>query len=233
MVAINFNRETIPTFVPNVVKLPSLPSLFESVPETVLKKGETIFNERNAHLNIYLVTKGIVKLHSFHDGKEMLEDYIIKGELFNCEALIGVDRQNVAAKAMNQLTAIKKIQIQSFRRYLQGNTALYAEILNSISASLERSQERLRRLTLLHSDQRVIHFLANHTKKAGRRVGYEYVIKPAMTHQEIGNIAGTSRQTATTVLNELRKKGIIHFNRSYLIVRDIEALMKLADLPSM
>ena len=83
-------------------------------------------------------------------------------------------------------------------------------------------------MTLLDSRKRIIHFLLTHTKKAGRKVGFEYVVKPAITHKEIGTIAGTSRQTATTVLNELRSKGIIHFNRSYIIVRDLERLELVA-----
>ncbi|HHM21267.1 MAG TPA: helix-turn-helix domain-containing protein [Bacteroidetes bacterium] len=84
-------------------------------------------------------------------------------------------------------------------------------------------------MTLLSSGKRIIHFLINHTEEAGRQVGYEYVIKPAITHKETGTIASTSRQTATTVLNELRTKGLIHFNRSYLIIRDLDALKKLAN----
>lgn len=229
MMTISSKQEIPSRLQPLTNTATSCVSLFDKVEEVTFKKGETIFHDRNSHLYVYLVTKGMVKIFSFHDGKEMLEDYFIKGELFNCEAFLEADSRNVSSKAMSHLTTVKKVPAQLFRRSLQDNPSLYGEVLNSINASRYRSQERLRRFTLLHSDQRVIHFLADHAKKAGRQVGYEFVIRPVFTHREIGKIAGTSRQTATTVLNKLRNKNIIHFTRSYLIVRDIEALLKMVD----
>ncbi|RMG79696.1 MAG: helix-turn-helix domain-containing protein, partial [Bacteroidetes bacterium] len=47
-----------------------------------------------------------------------------------------------------------------------------------------------------------------------------------MTHQEIANLTATSRQTVTTVLNELRTKNILTFNRKRLLIRDMEQLRK-------
>lgn len=228
MVALNLRRETFPTHQPSIVNLSNLSSPFEAVPEKVLKKGAVIFRDGNAHLYVYLVTKGIVKLSSFHDGKEMLEDYYQAGEMFSCEALFGTPRENLTAEAMTQLTTIKKVPVHAFRQAMKANAALMGEVLSNVSSSLNRTQERLRRMTMLSSRQRVIHFLANHVLKSGRRVGYEWVVKPALTHQEMGYIAGTGRQTVTTVLNELRSNGIIHFNRNYLIVRDMEALKNMS-----
>ena len=225
---VDIQRESFPAFLPTLFEGPSYLSLFDRVPATILKKGEVVFSGANANQYIYLVTKGMVKTYSFHNGREMLEDYFLKDELFNCDVLFAASRSDIVAEAMTQMTTIKKIPIEKFRREMVANVTLYRDVMKSISASLSRSQERLRRITLLNSRHRVIHFLANHVKKAGRQVGYEFVVKPAITHQEVGNISGTSRQTATTVLNELRKKGIIHFNRSYLIVRDLDALLKMA-----
>jgi len=45
-----------------------------------------------------------------------------------------------------------------------------------------------------------------------------------MTHQEIANLTATSRQTVTTVLNDLRNKNILTFNRSRLLIRDLDRL---------
>lgn len=217
--------------MPGVLNAPSLPSLFEKVPETPLKRGEAVFCGCHAHPYVYLVAKGIVKLNSFHDGKEMLEDYIQEGELFNCGVLFQQNLMDLSAEAMTHPTALKKIPVRDFRKAMSANPLLYEDVLGNISASLGRTRERLRRFALLGSRRRVVHFLANHVQSAGRRVGYEYVVKPLMTHQQIGNIAGTSRQTATTVMNELRRQGIIHFTRSYLIVRDMDALRKMAEAP--
>jgi len=224
MIALNLKSDTFPTHLPKPLNQTVHASPFDRAAESVLKKGQVIFNENNSRPHVYLVTKGFVKLSSFHDAKEMLEDYYQAGEMFNCEALFGPARGNLTAEAMTQMTTIKKIPVPVFQQAMKAHPTLLEEVLSSISCSLHRAQERLRRLTLLGSQQRVTHFLVNHVLHSGRKVGYEWVVKPAFTHQEMAYIAGTGRQTVTTVLNELRREGIVHFNRNYLIVRDMEAL---------
>ena len=49
-----------------------------------------------------------------------------------------------------------------------------------------------------------------------------------MTHQEIASITATSRQTVTTVLNELREDNILSFNRQRLLIRDMSQLANAA-----
>jgi CRP-like cAMP-binding protein len=62
------------------------------------------------------------------------------------------------------------------------------------------------------------------TRKKGQRVGYEWVVRNFITHQEIANLTATSRQTVTTTLNDLRFKKLLTFNRSRLLVRDMDKL---------
>jgi CRP-like cAMP-binding protein len=227
MVALHLNRETFPIRPSTFKGVPNLSSPFEAVPEIAMKRGQIIFTGNDAHLHVYMVTKGIVKLCSFHDGKEMMEDYFQKGEMFNGEALFNRDRDGLTAEAMTPMTIIKKVPVRAFRYSMKVNPALYEEVISNISGSLNRTQERLRRMTLLGSEQRVVHFLVNLTLKSGRRAGYEWVVQPTLTHREMACIAGTGRQTMTTTLNELRRDRIIHFTRKYLIVRDMDALRGL------
>lgn len=234
MMTINFKRESFPTPIPTLLNSNIHPqsciALFDKVPEVTLKKGDVLFREGDTPHFVYLVIKGMIKLYSLHDGKEMLEDYLQKGDFLNCEAVIGEIDKNKTVEAMTQMTVIKKIPISTFQKIIQTNPKLYAELLSNISGTLNRTQERLRRLILLSSQQRVIHFIALHVKKSGRQVGFEYVLKPPLTHQEIGNIAGAGRQTVTTIMNELRRDNIIHFTRQYLIVRDMDRLLALSGM---
>ncbi len=205
-------------------------SLFNLSPEVTYKRGELIFNARQQRQYLFLVTSGIVKITSFYQNQEMLHDYHLPNEIMNGEAVYGANDNDLIAKAATNLTRIKKIPIDQFREALESKPSLHQEFINHLTQSLHRTRERLLRLALLPAEQRVIHFLLTHTERAGRRVGFEYVIKPLPTHQEIGYIAGTGRQTVTTVLNELRRQDLVHFNRQYLIVRNLEALKAKANL---
>ena len=71
-----------------------------------------------------------------------------------------------------------------------------------------------------------IEFIINELDKNGQRVGYEWVLRNFITHQEIANLTATSRQTVTTLLNDLRNENIIAFNRKRLLIRDLDKLKK-------
>jgi CRP-like cAMP-binding protein len=50
------------------------------------------------------------------------------------------------------------------------------------------------------------------------------MVKNQLTHQDIANLTGTSRQTVTTVLNDLRDRNIINFDRRKILIRDMDKL---------
>ena len=85
-------------------------------------------------------------------------------------------------------------------------------------------EKRLESLVFKDSRSRVIDFLLDLADKKGTRVGYETLIEGFFTHQEIANLTATSRQTVTTVLNELRTRNLLTFNRKRLLIRDLELL---------
>jgi len=85
-------------------------------------------------------------------------------------------------------------------------------------------ERRLESLVFRDSRSRIVEFLVNIARSKGQRVGYEWVIRKPVTHQEIANLTATSRQTVTTTLNDLRYKKLLSFNRSRLLIRDLDKL---------
>jgi CRP-like cAMP-binding protein len=50
------------------------------------------------------------------------------------------------------------------------------------------------------------------------------MIPTRLTHKDIAALTGTSRQTVTTILNELKDKNLINFDRKKILIRDLTAL---------
>jgi len=72
---------------------------------------------------------------------------------------------------------------------------------------------------------RIIDFLKDAADRHGRRIGIdELLVKHSLTQQDIANITGTSRQTVTSVLNDLKKLNLIHFTRRSFLIRDLAKL---------
>ena len=93
-----------------------------------------------------------------------------------------------------------------------------------MNTRLSRAEERLSSLVLKDARERIIDFLVETAGREGRKVGYETLVKHQLTQQEIANLTGTSRQTVTSVLNDLRKANLIYFNRNSILIRDLQKL---------
>ena len=75
------------------------------------------------------------------------------------------------------------------------------------------------------SRTRIVEFLRDWATEKGKKVGFETMMKNYLTHKDIASLTGTSRQTVTTILNELKEKNIINFDRRRILVRDMEKLV--------
>lgn len=208
----------------------SLTLLFSNFPQRMVKKGEILMKKSLSKDYVFYLMEGMVKNINYNSekGKEVINGYHTKGELLNLEVWSKSEGCIPVLKAISQKAVIKVIPINQFRELIWKNQGLSQLVFTSLTDKLTKSQERLQRLLLSKSSQRVVQFLVDYTLEVGQRVGYEHVIKKPFTHEEMGNLSDTSRQTVTTILNELKAKNIIHFTRRYILIRDLEQLIEEA-----
>jgi len=96
--------------------------------------------------------------------------------------------------------------------------------MNYVGGRLREVENRLEDLVFKDARDRIIDFIKESAEKRGRRVGFEMLFKHCLTQQDIANITGTSRQTVTSVLNELKRLDLIYFNRRSILIRDMAKL---------
>ena len=188
------------------------------------KKGEYIYLPEEDADKIYFLTEGSVKIGSYGDsGKEITKAILGAGEVFGELSLIGQDKRRDFAYAMEDTFAceLTKGEMNSLMRDHNGLELFMMKIFGARRLQMER---RLESLVFRDSRSRIVDFLVDMVDKRGQRVGFEYVVRKFITHQEIANLTATSRQTVTTVLNELRNKNLITFNRRRLLVRELDQL---------
>ena len=86
-------------------------------------------------------------------------------------------------------------------------------------------ERKIESLVFKDARTRIIDFLRDTALEKGQKVGFEMMIKNHFTHKDIASLTGTSRQTVTTVMNELREKNLINFDRRRILIRDMEKLV--------
>lgn len=188
------------------------------------KKGEFIYVPDEFANRLYLISEGRVKIGSYGEaGKEITKAILSEGEVFGELAVIGAKKRRDFAYAMEQ-TTVCIITVEEMKSLMREHSSIQLFIMKILGNRVLEMEQRLESLVFRDSRTRIIEYLLTLGNKRGQRVGYEILVRRFLTHQEIANLTATSRQTVTTVLNELRGKNIITFNRKRLLIRNMEEL---------
>jgi CRP/FNR family transcriptional regulator, cyclic AMP receptor protein len=197
-------------------------------PHKVIKRGEYIYLPNEFADRIYFITEGRVKIGTYGDGgKEITKAILNSGEVFGELSLIGEERRRDFAHAMED-TTVCVLSVNDMKSLMRDHTALNLFLMKILGSRVLEMEQRLESLVFKDSRTRIIEFLYELGRKKGQRIGYEMVVRKFITHQEIANLTATSRQTVTTVLNDLRNRNIITFNRKRLLIRDMDQLAREA-----
>ncbi|MBK7007197.1 MAG: Crp/Fnr family transcriptional regulator [Saprospiraceae bacterium] len=129
------------------------------------------------------------------------------------------------AYTIEEKTRVISINVECFKSLMRNNFEFNLKVIEMIGENIKKSEERLHNFATKDARQRIVEFLKENVENNGRKVGLEMLIKHGLTQQDIANFTGTSRQTVTTVLNDLKSKNKIHLRRKSILIRDLAALV--------
>ncbi|MDX1941542.1 MAG: Crp/Fnr family transcriptional regulator [Saprospiraceae bacterium] len=219
--AIDFLRH-LPLF--NELNDTELRQLEAMAEHKVIKKNAFAFKSGEASDAVFILVRGIVKIgNEAEDGREVIKHILHPMAIFGELGLAGEQKRQDCAQAMEEVQVFR-IPVVEFHKLMQLNYKLAMSVLTMIGGRLKRVEDRLESLMFKDARERIIDFLKDSALKQGKRIGYETLIKHCYTQQDIANITGTSRQTVTSVLNDLKKSNLIYFNRRSILIRDMAKL---------
>jgi CRP-like cAMP-binding protein len=189
-------------------------------------KNQFIYFPQESANHIYMVAKGRVKIgHYLDDGKEVIKSILTTGEIFGELALAGEEKRNDFAQSMDDDTIICPLNVEELKALMFQDKELSFKILKLVGLRLMKLERKLESLVFKDARTRIIEFLKDTAAWKGKKVGFETMIPTKLTHKDIASLTGTSRQTVTTILNELKEKNLINFDRKRILIRDIEKLI--------
>ena len=189
------------------------------------RRNQVIFLEEETGNYMYLVLSGKVKVaKSAASGKETLLAIHRPGDFFGEMSLL--DGQTAPA-TVSAIEDAKIISVSStdFHKYLLHNEKVLLQIIKVLCARL-RQVWQTQSMSSSAADTRIRMGVYQLAKKHGIRDAHGTIIDLKITHQELAEMVGTSRETVTRVLAQLRKKGIIEVTQRRITLLDEEALLR-------
>ena len=189
------------------------------------QKDDYIFNIGDSSDFIYFIEKGSVKLaKEVSTEHEKVKAILSEGSVFGVMALAGENKRTEFARVLTNDTILRVLVVQELLDAAKGDQTLFVRVLGIIGRKIEKLDKQVESITSKDSRTRIIDFLKELALESGRKVGYETLIQNNFTHKDIANLTGTSRETVTTTLNQLKDKNIINFDRRRILIRDIALL---------
>ena len=121
------------------------------------------------------------------------------------------------------------VKRDEFLKFLQGHADACLRAAQHLSHDCQNAYEMIRSLGLSHSVSEKLARLLLEWASDGEETKEGIRVKISLTHEEIAQLIGTSRETVTRVLGEFREKEFAQLRGSTLLIRNKAALEKLTN----
>lgn len=204
--------------------------LFENIKyATAYPKGAVLFVEGQSPRGIFVLCKGRVKLSICStDGKTLILKIAEPGEVLGLSASVSGKPYELTAETVDpcQINFVKR---EEFLRFLRENADACLRVAEQLSEKYNSACREIRSLGLSHSAaEKLAKLLLEWSVKNGEAAKAEPRLKLALTHEEIAQMIGTSRETVTRLFADLKKRQIVQAKGSTLLIRSKAALKAMA-----
>lgn len=188
------------------------------------KKGETIFHEGSYPNALFVVYRGIVKLHKYGDnGKEQITRLAQPGDLLGYRSLISDEPYKATATAIDE-TKLFKIPKDTFFELLKQNHDFALKIMKLLSSDLMLAEKKLLDMAQKSVREKIAETLILLNDTFG--VDEDQALIAKLTRKEIGDIAGVTTESTIRTISDFNRENIISIQGRKIIIDDINQLKR-------
>jgi CRP/FNR family cyclic AMP-dependent transcriptional regulator len=195
---------------------------------SVMPSGALLFVEGQSPRGVYILCSGTVKLSTASkEGKVLILKQAEAGEVLGLSAAVSGTNYEMTAETSSpcQLNFIGRQDLMSL---LQGESEVGVHAAQSLSREFQGAYRDIHDLVLARSSSGKLARLLLSCAPRGIVEADEQRLRSAMTHEEMAQRIGSSRETVTRLLGNLKKKRLIRLEGATLVIRDRTGLEALA-----
>lgn len=196
----------------------------------VLDDKGLLFAQGSAADAAFLILDGFAKVsHIAEDGTEITIDLLKPGDIAGTlsqspQSCLVHEEQ---ARAVGPL-AVRRMESAGLFRAMQGNARLSLLLAGYLAKSRQAVQRRSLRALTQPVSRRVAETLVDLARTFGVPCPHGFSLEIKLTQQDIADLVGASRSVVSTILNDLRSRGLLDYTRDMICVND-SALALSAD----
>ncbi len=206
---------------------PQLARIASIARERRFPKRHTVFLEGEKGTYVVLIVSGIIKIsRSASDGRVKTLALLRPRDFFGEMALFLPGHERTAtAEALTDCRVIT-IDQSDFEKLLKEVPGISLRIIQTLAIRLQAANRQIKTLALGDSQSKLADLLIWLKDEFPVPAGARAVIP--LTHQELADLAGLSRETTTRMLNALEGEGVLQLKARQVHILDLDKLKKYA-----
>ena len=194
-------------------------------------KKETLFHQGDPGEEFMILTEGSVKVELMNsEGKELTLTILTPFQFLGELALLD-DVPRSATVVSMESSVLLSVNKRDFARLLESYPRMSIPMLRQLTRRVRVLTDDIASMAFLDSYSRVTRKILNLGEEMGQTnaEGHILIDRP-LTHQQLANLVGTTRETVTKILNEMKDNGLLDIRRHRITILDREELLARADL---
>ena len=188
------------------------------------RRGEHIFRAPDRATRVYFLESGLVKIYTLSPrGAVTIFWFCVPGDLFGAGGISGAAQQSVYAQTSERST-IFSLSRAGFEQIVQEYPRLGLNVIRLLSARLRLACDAMTDTGSQLSEARLARVLLRLAQNWGEETREGLRFRVQVSHQELGNMIGATRQTVNRGLRNFVRHGWLVQDKRSLVVRDREGL---------
>lgn len=184
------------------------------------KKKGTIFTEGQPGVGVYFVLCGQVKIYKLsEDGREQILHFRREGDIFGEVVLFHGGPYPATAETLTD-SQVGVIRNEDLERLLVTHPSIAIKLVKLMATKLRRAQIKVHELNTQDTLRRVITKLLRMARVYGEKTPQGIRINLELNRQDLASYVGTTRETLTRILSDLKKNGAIELDTRTVIILD-------------
>lgn len=177
--------------------------------------------------SVFFLNGGRVKISKVtRDGRELTLAYRVPGEIFG-ELCLGHGRPRQEMAEAVETTLVTEVARVAFEDLVAAHPSLAWELMRICNARRAEVETKVARLIFRDVNSKLAELLLTLARDYGVEDVRGSLIAIKITHQEMANLIGSTRETVSLTLSQFRKKNLVTMQGRKVIVTDFDGLRAL------
>ncbi|SDW15854.1 transcriptional regulator [Alicyclobacillus hesperidum] len=190
-----------------------LAHVYQLTVEHHYQRGDYVFMEGQEREAVYFIRRGLIKTFKVDDeGREHIINILGRGSMFPHVGFFQDTPYPATAEAMES-SILLSIRCRPFDQLLTEKPEIARKVMRVMGERILLLQSKLQELASYDSHDRVIALLRHFAEEYGEPHADGIHVKLPITHGEMANMIGMTRESVNRIWNQLRREGVLSGQR--------------------